>query len=107
MREKRSKNNLIAMEEDINLRNFFNKLGCRKVIGLSSKGQKIRFSEIFKGDTLKEDIFLIIGAFAKGHFSSDVKNLITNMISIFPEPLDAWVVTSRLLCQIETLYGLI
>lgn len=106
-REKRSKNGLIAMEEDINLENLFNKLECQKVIGLSSKGKKIRFSEIFKEDTLKEDIVLIIGAFPKGHFSSDVKNLFTNLISIFPEPLDAWVVTSRVLCQIETLYGLI
>lgn len=107
LRHKKSKNGLIAIEEDVDLKDFFAGLRCKTVIGFSVKGEKGRFREILTEELVKENIALIIGAFPRGYFSKDVADVITNLISIYPKPLEALVVTSRVITQIEMVCGLI
>lgn len=107
LNDKKSKNELIVMKENIDLKDFFSNSGCKKVIGLSSKGERIDNHKIITEDSLKENVGIVIGGFPKGDFSKDVMNAITDMIAIYQEPLDAWTVTSRVLCKLENSYGLL
>ena len=106
-RDKKSKNNLIVMEENVDFKEFIKDLNCKNTMGFSVEGKRKRLQDIFSKDFLKEDIALIIGAFPKGHFSNYVKDMITDLVSIYPDSLDAWVVTSRVLGQIEIELGMI
>ncbi|UCE39376.1 MAG: 16S rRNA methyltransferase [Thermoplasmata archaeon] len=106
LRDGMSKNELIVMEDDIDLKEFFTKINCKTIIGFSVEGEKKRLSEIIFPELLKEDVALIIGAFPRGHFSEDIINILAKKLSIYSNSLDAWIVTSRVLGRIEAVYGL-
>jgi rRNA small subunit pseudouridine methyltransferase Nep1 len=107
LKSKKSKNDLVVMKENMELTDFFSNLGCKSVIGLSSKGEKRKIGKIITEDNLKENMGIVIGAFPKGEFSENVASVINDLVSIYSESLDAWVVTSRILGKTEEIYGFI
>jgi rRNA small subunit pseudouridine methyltransferase Nep1 len=44
---------------------------------------------------------VLIGGFAHGHFSKTISDLADMVVSIYHEPLDAWVVASRVVYEYE------
>ncbi|MFX1504013.1 MAG: hypothetical protein ACFFDH_23830, partial [Promethearchaeota archaeon] len=67
----------------------------------SSKGKLINnYKELFIKDITKNYVALV-GGFQKSSFSKDILNLSENLISISKHPLDAWVVTSRIITYYE------
>ncbi|MFW9828989.1 MAG: 16S rRNA methyltransferase [Candidatus Thorarchaeota archaeon] len=73
----------------------------------SSKGRIIEnYQDLFTKDRDKNYI-TIIGGFQKGNFSKDIKSLSENLISISNHPLDAWVVTNRIITYYELTYSIL
>jgi rRNA small subunit pseudouridine methyltransferase Nep1 len=103
--EKGSKGGLISVRENIPFKKFIASLDCGDaVIGFSKRGEQTKLSDIFSGMDLGENLAIVIGAFPRGDFSKPVKESITKMVSIYPDSLDAWIVTSRILTQLEMLH---
>jgi rRNA small subunit pseudouridine methyltransferase Nep1 len=48
---------------------------------------------------------VFIGAFPHGSMAEETLALADDVISIYPEPLEAWVVTSRLIYEYEKALG--
>lgn len=102
--EKGSKGGLITVKDNVSFKKAIEGLNCGEaVIGFSKKGVQMKLSEIFSGRDLTENMALVIGAFPRGDFSESVKETLTKIVSIYPESLDAWIVTSRVLAQLEML----
>jgi len=49
----------------------------------------------------KESPAVIVGAFPRGHFSEETRKISNELVSIDPEMLEAWTVTSRLIYEYE------
>lgn len=49
---------------------------------------------------------VLIGAFPRGDFENETLKIAQSFISVFKEPLEAWIVTSRVICSIEHALGL-
>ncbi|RLE89479.1 MAG: 16S rRNA methyltransferase [Thermoprotei archaeon] len=78
-----------------------------KVILMDEHGKQMNIHR-FAEEIVHEDIPLImIGAFQSGDFEESTKELADISVSIYPNPLAAWVVTSRILCGIEEVLGII
>lgn len=74
---------------------------------LSSKGRLFEdYQELFTKER-DNNYITIIGGFQKGNFSKDIKNLSDNLISISNHPLDAWVVTNRIITYYELTYSIL
>jgi rRNA pseudouridine-1189 N-methylase Emg1 (Nep1/Mra1 family) len=43
----------------------------------------------------------LIGAFPHGSFEEEVGRLASKILSVYPEPLEAWTVNSRLIYELE------
>jgi len=103
--EKGSKGGLITVQDNISFKKTIEGLNCGEaVIGFSKNGVQTKLSEIFSGRDLNENMAIVIGAFPRGDFSEPVKETLTKIVSIYPESLDAWIVTSRVLAQLEMLH---
>jgi len=48
-----------------------------------------------------EKVAVFVGAFPHGDFFEDTKRLANEAVSIYPEPLDAWIVVSRIIEGVE------
>ena len=70
-----------------------------KVVGFSSKGQKLSFEN--SASKLTENSCLVIGGFQKGHFSDAVQNRIDQLVSIDDSSFEAHVVVARMLYEYE------
>jgi rRNA small subunit pseudouridine methyltransferase Nep1 len=72
-----------------------------EVLIFSRKGKAIKnYNELFIKD-LKKNYIVIIGGFQKSTFSKEIMNLSENLISISKYPLDAWVVTYKIISFYE------
>ena len=103
--EKGSRGGLITVKENVLFKTFVEGLNCGDaVIGFSNRGEQLKLSKVFSDRDLNENMAIVIGVFPRGDFSNPVKESITKMVSIYPESLDAWIVTSRVLAQLEMLH---
>lgn len=71
----------------------------RKTIGLSRKGSVSSYQKL--AQEFDDDTCIVIGGFAKGHFSDMIKKHFDKMVSIDQNPLEAHIVISRLLYEYE------
>ena len=72
-----------------------------EVLILSRKGKPIEnYNELFLKN-LKKNYIVIIGGFQKSTFSKEIMNLSENLISISKYPLEAWVVTYKIISFYE------
>jgi len=71
----------------------------KEIIGLSVKGAASSYEKLAK--TISKDSCIVIGGFAKGHFSDQIVKKINNLVSVDKTPLEAHVIISRVLYEYE------
>jgi rRNA small subunit pseudouridine methyltransferase Nep1 len=84
---------------DITFGDLIDKIGAKKVIGFSTKGQIRSYDKI--ADDIGRDSCIVVGGFSKGYFSDKILKKIDNLVSVDRNPLEAHVVISRLLYECE------
>ena len=85
--------------KDMTFSDLVDKIGAKKVIGFSTKGQTSSYDKI--AADVERDSCIIVGGFSKGHFSDEILKKIDNLVSVDKNPLEAHVVISRLLYECE------
>ena len=75
------------------------KIGTKKVIGFSTKGQTSSYDRI--AGEIGRDSCIVIGGFSKGHFSDEILKKIDNLFTVDRNTLEAHVVISRILYECE------
>ena len=89
--------------------------GLKDLLDEIKPSYALAFSRLGKPKTLHEVMcslvkmekpLVIVGAFPKGHFSEETIKLTNELVSIDPEVLNAWTVTSRIIYVYERLVGL-
>jgi rRNA small subunit pseudouridine methyltransferase Nep1 len=78
---------------------LIDKIDPKKIIGLSVKGDSSSYEKLAK--TISKDTCIVIGGFAKGHFSDQIVKKISNLVSVDKNPLEAHVIISRVLYEYE------
>jgi len=81
----------------ISLKELINYLNTSIVIALSSHGEKSSFEEVSKIIVKESNPAILIGAYPSGPLSDEALNLSDKVLSVYPEPLEAWTVLSRTL----------
>ncbi len=72
-----------------------------KLIALSTLGQPSTFEEICRSLAESDRPAVMMGCFARGHFTERNIKLADQVFSVDKEPLDSWVVTSRIIYEYE------
>jgi len=85
--------------KDMTFDDLVDKIGAKKMIGLSTKGQAGSYDKI--AENIGKDPCIVVGGFSKGHFSDKILKKIDNLVSVDRVPLEAHVVISRLLYECE------
>jgi len=85
--------------KDMTFGELVDKIGAKKVIGFSIKGQTISYDKI--AADVGRDSCIVVGGFSKGHFSDKILKKIDNLVSVDKNPLESHVVISRLLYECE------
>jgi len=83
------------------LKNLIDELKPDLKILLSEDGEEIGWKELGELVTSHQKPMIMIGGFPRGDFSPETKKHADKMVRIWPTPLEAWTVTSRILCIIE------
>jgi len=92
--------------EKMRLEQLVEELSPTSITALTSHGEPTTLREVCSGLAAEEKPMVFVGAYPHGSLSGETLNLADKAVSIDPEVLDAWVVTSRLLYQYEVAYGL-
>jgi rRNA small subunit pseudouridine methyltransferase Nep1 len=77
-----------------------------KVIALSSHGESSNFPDVAKLLYDEESPMVLIGAYPKGAMKAETLDLADEVYSVYPESLEAWTVTSRIVYEYERSIGL-
>jgi len=85
--------------KDMTFGDLVDKIGAKKVIGFSTKGQTSSYGKI--AEDAERDSCIVVGGFSKGHFSDKTLKKIDTLVSVDKNPLEAHVVISRLLYECE------
>ncbi len=87
------------------IREFVEEMKFDKVILLHEEGTRV--SPRTLGEEIAEDmksnrkVLVMVGGFQHGDFREDTKDVASIRISIFRQPLDAWIVVSRIIEGVE------
>lgn len=83
------------------LRELLEEIKATYVIALTSRGREGSLEEVCRRLIKEERPAVFIGAYPKGELEGETLALVDEAVSIYPEVLDAWVVTSRLIYEFE------
>ena len=72
-----------------------------KTIALSSHGKSSSFPKVSKILLLEENPLVFVGAYPNGPMDESTLALADEVYSVYPEPLEAWTVTSRIIYEYE------
>jgi len=72
-----------------------------ELVALSTLGKPSTFEEICRSLAETDRPAVMIGCFARGHFTERNVKLADRVLSVNREPLDSWVVTSRIIYEYE------
>ena len=75
------------------------KISPNQIIGLSSKGESSSYQQV--SEEAGRDTCIVVGGFAKGQFSDDIKKHFDKMVSVDKNPLEAHIIISRILYECE------
>ena len=75
------------------------KIKPKRVVGLSTKGISSSYQQL--AQEIDNNTCLIVGGFAKGHFSDTAKKHFDKIVSVDKNPLEAHVIISRVLYEYE------
>jgi len=70
-------------------------------VGLSVQGRKMELEDLAGRLMSADNACLIVGGFPRGHFSAETLSVVDELVRIHEMPLEAHVVTSRLLYEFE------
>jgi rRNA small subunit pseudouridine methyltransferase Nep1 len=76
-------------------------IGSDSVIGLSTRGRVVSMEELASTISAARNPSVVIGGFAHGHFSTKTTKAMDELVRIHEKQLDAHVVASRLLYEVE------
>lgn len=68
---------------------------------LSENGLRLKWSEIAEEITSYEKPMIMLGGFPRGDFEDETRETVDAVVSIWREPLEAWIVSSRILTMLE------
>ena len=85
--------------KDMIFDDLIDKIASRKVIGLSTKGTTSSYEKV--AQEMGKDSCIVVGGFAKGHFSDKILKRIDKLVSVDKNSLEAHVVISRVLYECE------
>lgn len=72
-----------------------------EVFGLSVQGRMVSLEELAKKITTANNPSVIVGGFPHGHFSPDALSVMGQLVRISTKPLEAHVVASRVIYEVE------
>jgi rRNA small subunit pseudouridine methyltransferase Nep1 len=98
-----SENPLIKVEKNMPVKDFVERVKPTSIIGFTRKGELKRPSEIAKEVLKEKHPLLIVGGFPHGSFKQETIKVMDKTISIYPKPLEAHIVISRILGAYEEL----
>jgi rRNA small subunit pseudouridine methyltransferase Nep1 len=87
--------------EKMTLKNLIKNLNPSATILFTEQGPPSKLKKIMNECAKQENPVVIIGGFPHGEFSQKTINVSNKKISIYPEPLDTWIVVSRVLHSYE------
>ncbi len=76
-------------------------IGASPIIALTSHGKPTSLEELCKSLAGAESPAVFIGAYPTGPMDDETLSLADEAVSIYHEPLEAWVITSRLIYEFE------
>jgi len=91
---------LLTLEKK-NLETLISELKPSKTILFTEQGTHTKLKTVMQECAKLENPAVIIGGFPHGEFSQKTLELADKKIAIFPEPLDSWIVVSRVLYAYE------
>jgi rRNA small subunit pseudouridine methyltransferase Nep1 len=83
----------------MNFADLIKKISPSQIIGLSSKGDSSSYQQV--SEEMDDDTCIIVGGFAKGQFSDDIKKHFDKTRSVDRNPLEAHIIISRILYEYE------
>ncbi len=90
--------NLLKIK-NMNFRDLIKEIKPKQVIGLSSKGVPSSYQQL--ASEINRDTCIVVGGFAKGQFSENVKKYFDKTMSVDKNPLEAHIIISRVLYEYE------
>jgi len=81
-------------------------IGASHTVALTSHGKPAVLESVCGRLAEEENPAVFIGAYPSGPMEEETLSLADEAVSIYPEALDAWVVTSRLIYEFERAVGL-
>ena len=90
--------NLLQIKE-MSFEDLIKKIRPGKVIGLSSKGVQSSYEKL--AVEADRDTCMVVGGFARGQFSENIRKHFDKMISVDKNPLEAHIIISRILYECE------
>lgn len=95
---------LLKLEEG-SLRDIIDRIEPDVKILLSENGLPMKWSEIGEKIIMYKKPMIMLGGFPKGDFEDETKKVADIVVSMWDQPLEAWIVASRILTIIE--YGIL
>jgi rRNA small subunit pseudouridine methyltransferase Nep1 len=97
------KHPLLQLQQNKPLHQIIDELHADAVIAFSKDGTPVKLYTYFKelAKKNKKNIVCIIGGFPSGSFHVDINTIATETISLYPEMLPVWTVTSEILINHE------
>jgi len=89
----------------MSLEDLLKEIGPSRTIALTSHGRPSNLEEVSQTLSGEEVSAVLVGAFPHGPLTERTLALADEAVSIHPEPLETWVVTSRLVYEYEKALG--
>jgi rRNA small subunit pseudouridine methyltransferase Nep1 len=83
------------------LEQLLKNIGSDSVVGFSTQGRPTSMEQLSAMISAARNPCVVVGGFAHGHFSRRTLEAMDELLSIHEEPLDAHVVASRVLYEVE------
>jgi len=98
---------LLRIEEGWSLQRVLDEQTEGPRIAMSEEGRRVRphayFAERYAAS---RDLVCVLGGFPKGDFRSPVRDLVDEIVSIYPDPLSVWTVQSEIMSAWQDAAGL-
>ena len=99
----RPRNGLVQVRP-MNVRELAGRLGAGPVVGLSVQGKKTEIGELARSMAAAKGPMILVGGFPHGHFSPETLGALDQLVRIHQRPLEAHVVVSRVLYEMEKVH---
>lgn len=91
---------LMSLKQEC-LKNQLNRISPSMTLALSSHGKPSNFKKVASMLSQEKSPAIIIGAYPRGSMNSCVLRQADEVFSVYPEPLEAWTITSRIIYEFE------